>query len=80
MPQSGRASFALSDSFFYMVRQVFQQPRSSRTINQMKSMVAFSTGVKYKLVSNVTLNAGYELGIINDTTINVAYLGVGYSF
>lgn len=74
-------SFALSDSFFlYGKAGISAASKLKDDQPNEKYGVAFSTGVKYKLVSNVTLNAGYELGIINDTTINVAYLGVGYSF
>lgn len=74
-------SFALSDAFLlYGKAGISAASKLKDDQPNEKYGVALSTGVKYKLISTVTLNAGYEIGIINDTTINVAYLGVGYSF
>lgn len=74
-------SFSLSDAFFiYGMAGVSSASKITDDQPNEKYGLALNTGVKYKIIRNVTINAGYEMGLVKSTIINIAYVGVGYSF
>lgn len=74
-------SFSLSDSvFIYGMAGVSAASKMTNDQPNEKYGLALNTGVKYKIIRNVTINAGYEMGLVKSTVINIAYIGVGYSF